>query len=116
MRMNNEIIWNHAEKLAKLISEAYKNIQKNGQSWEKQIADENIKELNKKSNKRRFIAICTNFVKFAPKDDNFLRIMTDVVSLNSETFVEDKDISFEMFITCFRFHLACHESEWSKED
>ncbi len=116
MRINNEIIWEHAEKLAKLISEAYKNIQKNGQSWEKQIADERVKEFNNNCNKRRFIVICTGFGKFAPRDDNFLRIMKDVMSLKSETFAEDKDISFEMFITCFRFHFACCERDWSKED
>ena len=114
MTINNEIIWNDAEKLAKIISESYKNIQQKGQPCEKQIADEEIKELKNCINKRRFIAICTNFSKFATKDDNLQRIMKDVLSLKSERLSDDKDISFEMFMTCL--HLAFYKSKWSIEE
>lgn len=114
MIMNNETMWQHAEQLAKFINEAYTNIKKNGAVWDGEIADENIKELKGRCTKKRFIHICTNFSMFMHADDKFCIIVKDVMGLQQESIADDPEISYEMFIACFKFHLAFYEREWKE--
>lgn len=119
MKMNNEVIWQDAEKLAKLINEARKNIKSHDKSWEKIWEGENtlkcIEEITN-CDKQKFICRCTAIGKFMPLDDNFSRIVKDVMGLQQESIAEDKDISFEMFQTCLSFHLAFYKREWEEND
>lgn len=116
MVMNNKTMWKHAEMLAKFINEAYTNIKKNEAKWQGEIADENIKELKGKCTKKRFILICTNFSMFVHTDVQFYIIVEDVMSLQKESIADDPEISYEMFIACFKFHLALYEREWKEKD
>lgn len=116
MVMNNKTMWKHAEMLAKFINEAYTNIKKNEAKWQGEIADENIKELKGKCTKKRFIHICTNFSMFVHTDVQFYIIVEDVMSLQKESIADDPEISYEMFIACFKFHLALYEREWKEKD
>lgn len=117
MKMNNETIWQDAEKLAQLINEARVNIESHDESWEKMWEGKNaLKSIKSITNcdKQKFIGMCTQINKFMPKSDYFNKIVQDVMMLRQESFSEDKDISFEMFQTCLGFHLAFYNKE-SKE-
>lgn len=119
MKMNNEVIWQDAEKLAQLINEARKNIKSHDKSWERLWEGENaLKSIEEITNcdKQKFIGKCADIGKFMPKDDNFSRIVKDVMGLQQESIAEDKDISFEMFQTCLGFHLAIYKREWKEND
>ena len=107
-------MWQHAEMLAKFINEAYTNIKKNEAKWQGEIADANIKELKGRCTKKRFIHICTNFSMFMHQDDKFYIIVKDVMGLQQENIADNPDISYEMFIACFKFHLAFYEREWKE--
>lgn len=107
-------MWQHAEMLAKFINEAYTNIKKNEAKWQGEIADENIKELKGRCTKKRFIHICTNFSMYMNQDDKFYIIVKDVMGLQQENIADNPDISYEMFIAWFKFHLAFYEREWKE--
>lgn len=114
MKMNNETIWQDAEKLAQLINEARVNIESHDETWEKMWEGKNaLKSIKMITNcdKRKFIGMCCQISEFMPKSDYLHRIAQDVMSLRQESFSEDKDISFEMFQTCLAFHLAFYERE-----
>lgn len=49
------------------------------------------------------------------KSDRFVKAVAVANSLPLEQFTEDKDVTFEMFIVCVRFHLAFYKRDW-KED
>lgn len=119
MKMNNETIWQDAEKLAQLINEARKNIESHDKSWEKLWEGENalksIKEITN-CDKQKFIGKCTQIGKFMPKSDYLNKIVKDVMNLQQESIAEDKDISFEMFQTCLGFHLAFYEQEYKEDE
>lgn len=110
MKMNNETIWQDAEKLAQLINEARVNIESHDESWEGKNALKSIKSITN-CDKRKFIGMCSQISEFMPKSDYLHKIAQDVMSLRQESFSEDKDISFEMFQTCLGFHLAFYEQK-----
>lgn len=114
MKMNNEVIWQTAENLAKLINEAYTNIKKNEPKWEGEIADGRIKELKGKCTKKQFIKICTGFSMFMHKGNDLRLIVRNVLDLQQESIAEDPDVSYEMFMTCLKFHLAIFERGWKE--
>lgn len=119
MKMNNETIWQDAEKLAQLINEARVNIESHDESWEKMWEGKNalnsIKSITN-CDKQKFIGKCTQISKFMPKSNYFYKIVQDVMSLRQESISEDKDISFEMFQTCLGFHLAFYEREYKENE
>lgn len=119
MRMNNETIWQDAEKLAQLINEAKVNIENHDESWEKMWEGKNaLKSIESITNcdKREFIGKCTQISKFMPESNYLNKIIQDVMYLRQESFSEDKDISFEMFQTCLSFHLAFYKKECEENE
>ena len=115
MKMNNETIWQDAEKLAQLINEARVYIESHDGSWEKMWEGKNaLKSIKSITNcdKQKFIGMCTQISKFMPKSDYLHKIAQDVMSLRQESFSEDKDISFEMFLALAKFHVECVKPNW----
>lgn len=103
-------IWEQAEVLAKSINEAYKNEKK--YDGEVRNISEDIQMSVKKP---RFVCICRVIAEYMPvQSDNFSKVVAFAISLPMEKEAENKDISFEMFIACVRFHLAFHKRDWKE--
>lgn len=97
--------------LAKSINEAYQN--ENKSDGEVSNVSEDIQMSVKKS---RFVCICRVIAEYMPiKSDYITKAVAFAISLPMEKEAENKDISFEMFIACVRFHLAFYKKDW-KED
>ena len=111
MKVNLDVIWQQAEVLAKSIDDAYQN--------EKQsdgIIRNTSEDIKMSVNKSRFICICKNVADYLPvKSDRFTNAVNMAISLPMEKDAEDKDITFEMFIACVRFHLAYYKRDWKKD-
>lgn len=110
MKVNNDVIWQQAQVLAKCINDAYQN--------EKQcdgIVRNTIEDIKMSVKKSRFVCICKNVADYLPaKSDGFVNAVNMALSLPMEKDAEDKDIAFEMFIACVRFHLAFYKRDWKE--
>ena len=118
MNVNNEVIWQQAEVLAKFIDEAYKNREKIDTS--NRVGENLIHAVNTITmniNKVRFVGVCEVIGEYMPvKSDKFTKAVAIAINLPLEYATEDKDITFEMFIICLRFHLAIYKRDWDTED
>lgn len=118
MNVNNEVIWQQAEVLAKSIDEAYKNREKIDAS---NRVGENlihaVDTITMNINKVRFIGVCEVIGEYIPvMSDRFTKAVAIAINLPLEYATEDKDITFEMFIICLQFHLAIYKRDWDTED
>ena len=111
MKVSSNEIWEQAEVLAKSINEAYQN--ENNYDGEVRNVSEDIQMSVKKP---RFVCICRVIAEYMPiQSDNFSKVVAFAISLPMEKEAENKDISFEMFIACVRFHLAYFKKDWKKD-
>lgn len=63
------------------------------------------------------MGVCEVIGEYMPvKSDNFTKAVAIAINLPLEYATEDKDITFEMFIVCLRFHLAIYKRDWDTED
>lgn len=116
-KIDSNTIWENAEKLASFINEAYLNFKKSEVSA---IEDEKfnvaLDNININLDKRAFVRACEIFGRHLPyRNDLFPLILKEVLSLPLEDVAENKELTFEMFITCLHFHLAFYKKEWEKE-
>lgn len=118
MTINNEAVWQQAENLAQVINEAYQNrksIEASNRVGEK--LEHAIERINLNIEKREFVGVCTVISEYMPSpSDKFTKAVFTATQLSMESETENKDLSFEMFITCLRFHLAFYKSKWCKEE
>lgn len=111
MKVSSNEIWEQAEVLAESINEAYKN-EKN-YNGEVRNVSEDIQMSVKKS---RFVCICRVIAEHMPMQSDYLgKAVAFAIALPMEKEAENKDISFEMFIACVRFHLAFFKRDWKKD-
>ena len=116
MKINSEVIWEQAEVLAKSINEAYQNNKKSDIHVTGEKLEHAIEDISLNNSKTRFLGICNVVANYMPgKSDRFVNAVAVANSLPLEQFTEDKDVTFEMFITCVEFHLAFYKRDW-KED
>lgn len=114
-KLDSNTIWENAEKLASFINDAYLNFKKSSElsANDKKFFMDQINEININLSKRGFVVACEEFGKFlTTKSDYLPRIVKEALSLPLQSAAEDKDITFEMFITCLNFHLAFYKKEW----
>lgn len=116
MKVSSNEIWEQAEVLAKSINEAYQNSKKSDIHVVGEKLDHAIEDISVNNSKTRFLGICNVVANYMPeKSDRFVKAVAVANSLPLEQFTEDKDVTFEMFIVCVRFHLAFYKRDW-KED
>lgn len=110
MKVSSNEIWEQAEVLAKSINEAYKNEKKH--DGQVRNVSEDIQMSVKKP---RFVCICRVIAEYMPIQSDCLgKAVAFAISLPMEKEAENKDISFEMFIACVRFHLAFYKRDWKE--
>ena len=113
MKVSSNEIWEQAEVLAKSINEAYQNSKKSDIHVVGEKLDHAIEDISVNKSKRRFLGICKVVANYMPgKSDRFVKAVSVANSLPLEQFSEDSDVTFEMFITCVRFHLAFYKRDW----
>ena len=116
MKVSSNEIWEQAEVLANSINEAYQNSKKSDIHVVGEKLDHAIADISLNNSKTRFLGICSVVASYMPgKSDRFVKAVAVANSLPLEQFTEDKDVTFEMFIVCVKFHLAFYERDW-KED
>ena len=116
MRMNNETIWEQAEVLAKSINEAYQNSKKSDMHIKGESLVHAIGCIEMSVEKSRFVGICNVIAKYMPMmSDGFIGAVAFANSL-PKLNKEDRDVTFGMFITCVKFHLAIYKRDWADED
>ena len=114
MKVNNQIIWEQANVLAKSINEAYQNLKESDIHVEGEKLNHAIGDISVNISKTRFIGICKVIADYMPaRTDNFVNAVAVANSLPLEQFAEDKDVTFEMFIVCVKFHLAFYKRDWN---
>ena len=112
MKVNNQVIWEQAEVLAKSINEAYQNSKKSDTNVAGEKLSNAVEDITMGISKARFIGICKVVADYMPiKSDNFVNAVAIANSLPLEKFAEDKDVTFDMFIVCVRFHLAFYKRD-----
>mgnify|MGYP000581524716 CR=1 FL=1 len=116
MRINNEVIWQQAENLAKSINEAYKNKEKiDATRGAGEKLESAIESITMNVTKVRFVGICKVVADYMPTmSDYFTMAVATAVNLPMERNSEDKEVTFEMFIICLRFHIAIYKRKWGK--
>ena len=96
--------------LAKSIHEAYKN-EKNYNGEVRNVSE----DIQMSVKKPRFVCICRVIAEYMPiQSDRLGKAVAFAISLPMEKEAENKDISFEMFIACVRFHLAFYKRDWKE--
>ena len=116
MKIDNEIIWQQAENLAKSINEAYKNKEKiDATRGAGEKLESAIESITMNVTKVRFVGICKVVADYMPTmSDYFTMAVSTAVNLPMECNSEDKEVTFEMFIICLRFHIAIYKRKWGK--
>ena len=110
MKVSSNEIWEQAEVLANLINEAYQS--ENNSDGEVRNVSEDLQMSVKKP---RFVCICRVIAEHMPIQSDYLgKAVAFAISLPMEKEAENKDISFEMFIACVRFHLAFFKRDWKE--
>lgn len=106
-------VWGNAEKLADIINDVYHNVMSSKDIHEKEFFKNSIDEISQSLRKRRFVAICGKYGdNLNNKTDLLVQIVKEALSLPYEREAADKEKSFEMFITCLKFHIAFYKKEW----
>lgn len=106
-------VWGNAEKLADIINDVYHNVMSSKDIHDKLFFNSSIGEISQSLRKRRFVAICGQYgYHLNNKTDLLGQIVKEALSLPYEREAEDKEESFEMFITCLKFHIAFYKKEW----
>ena len=114
MKVDNQVIWEQAKVLAKSINEAYLNLKESDIHVEGEKLNHAIGDISINISKTRFIGICKVIADYMPaRTDNFVNAVAVANSLPLEQFAEDKDVTFEMFIVCVKFHLAFYKRDWN---
>lgn len=116
MEVNSDMIWQQAEVLAKSINEAYRNSMCSDIHVVGETLAHAIEDISVNYGKMRFLSICIVVANYMPfKSDRFVQAVAMANSLPLEQNTDDKDVTFEMFILCLKFHLAFYKRDW-KED
>lgn len=110
MKVSSNEIWEQAEVLAKSINEAYQN-EMNFDGHVRNVSE----DIQMSVKKPRFVSIFRVIAEYMPvASDTFVKAVAFAISLPMEKEADNKDITFEMFIACVRFHLAFYKIDWKK--
>lgn len=113
MKINSEVIWEQAEVLASSINDAYRNRLNPDIRFCGETIAHAVEDISANYGKRRFLVICSVVANYMPyRSDRFVRAVAMVNALPLEQDSDDKDVTFEMFITCLKFHLAFYKRDW----
>ena len=114
MKINSEVIWQQAQVLAKSINEAYQNLKESDIHVAGEKLNHAIGDISVNISKTRFVGICNVVANYMPfRSDRFVNAVAMVNSLPLEQDTDDKDVTFEKFITCLKYHLALYKRDWN---
>ena len=114
MKIDNEVMWNTAEKFAKVVNDAYQkrfehdNMPTNKESFIKVVGWAVDSET-----KQYFVSNCSSIIKYVPSVANELsKIVEEVIKLPLSDEADNQDFTFEMFIALAKFHIECVKPNW----
>lgn len=107
-------MWNTAENFAKILNDAFqKRFEKDNMPTNKEFFIKNVDWIVESKTKKGFVANCAIIVKYAPSiSDELTKIVNMVITLPLANWVDDQDITFEMFLTLAKFHIECVKPNW----
>lgn len=114
MKVTNEDMWNMAEDFARIINDAFqKRLENDNMLTSKETFIKVVGWIVDGETKKGFVGNCAYIVRDIPSVSNELAKIVDmVVNLPMESVAEDKDITFEMFLTLAKFHVECVKTTW----
>lgn len=114
MKIDNEVMWNTAEKFAKVVNDAYQkrfehdNMPTNKESFIKVVGWAVDGET-----KQYFVSNCSSIIKYVPSVANELsKIVEEVIKLPLSGEADNQDFTFEMFLALAKFHIECIKPNW----
>ena len=114
MKIDNEVMWNTAERFAKVVNDAYqKRLEQDNMLTNKETFIKVVGWIVNAETKKGFVGNCTKIIKNVPSVSNELsKIIEEVIKLPLSGEADNQDFSFEMFLALAKFHVECVKPNW----
>lgn len=114
MKVTNEVMWNTAENFAKILNDAFqKRFEKDNIPTNKESFIKVVGWIVESETKKNFVNSCARIVKYEPGiADELTKIVNMVITLPLDSWADDPDNTFEMFLALVKFNIECVKPNW----
>lgn len=118
MKFDSEGLWKNASNIAYFVNAAYEAMKAKNEC--KTNVESYLKSINMIGigcSKTSFVYACISISEHVEfKSSSFKDAMKYALSLPEKGEDENDNMNFGYFISLVRFHIACYESEWKRQD